>query len=290
MPRDGNDLYSKAAGTTAVANETITSTQFNSTIDDIVEDLNAPRPLSAGGTGATSASTARTALGVAEKQSSKTDTTANRGLIVGGFGIGANAASAGGDLNTAVYTGFYRVETDTASTPEGDGTGPNGSTCIVGRFGTEDGQQIFLSRGSTPNNVRMYVRQMRIETWGAWTEVFTTNSAPLVSTANGYYQQFPSGLMICFHSATFTRSSTTRISYQWTLPAAFVARPVVTATLPQDGTGVYTDLDDRVLLNCQYTASTTAPTVSFVTVSGAASLTVGGNVTNVALMAVGRWA
>lgn len=64
MPRSGSGIYSKPAGTTAVPNTTITSSQFNTTIDDIAADLNYPRPIVNGGTGATSASAARTALGL----------------------------------------------------------------------------------------------------------------------------------------------------------------------------------------------------------------------------------
>lgn len=65
MPRDGSNIYSKAAGTTAVAGTTIESAKFNAVVDDIAADLNLPRPIVAGGTGASSASAARTALGLA---------------------------------------------------------------------------------------------------------------------------------------------------------------------------------------------------------------------------------
>ncbi len=64
MPRDGSGVYSKPSGTTAVPNTTIESAKFNSVVDDLVTDANAARPIPAGGTGATSASAARTALGV----------------------------------------------------------------------------------------------------------------------------------------------------------------------------------------------------------------------------------
>lgn len=64
MPRNGSGVYSKPAGTTAIADTTIESSKYNSTIDDLVADANAARPIVAGGTGATSASAARTALGV----------------------------------------------------------------------------------------------------------------------------------------------------------------------------------------------------------------------------------
>lgn len=65
MPRDGSGVFSKPAGTTAVANTTIESAKYNQTIDDLVTDANTPRPIVAGGTGASTAAGARTALGLA---------------------------------------------------------------------------------------------------------------------------------------------------------------------------------------------------------------------------------
>lgn len=71
MPRSGG-VYSKPAGTTAVANTTIESSKFNQLMDDIVTDLNDPRPVTAGGTGAATASAARTALAVPGKSANET--------------------------------------------------------------------------------------------------------------------------------------------------------------------------------------------------------------------------
>jgi len=53
------------AGTQAVTGDTIASAPYNAFLADLESDLNAARPVSAGGTGATSASAARTALGLA---------------------------------------------------------------------------------------------------------------------------------------------------------------------------------------------------------------------------------
>ncbi|MGB7241674.1 MAG: hypothetical protein WBC93_06275 [Sulfitobacter sp.] len=64
MPRDGSNVYSKPTGTTAVASATIESAKYNAVIDDLVTDANTARPIVAGGTGGTSASAARTLLGV----------------------------------------------------------------------------------------------------------------------------------------------------------------------------------------------------------------------------------
>jgi hypothetical protein len=62
MPRDGSGVYSKPAGTTAVTNTTIDSSDYNAAMDDLVTDANAARPITAGGTAAVTAAAARTAL------------------------------------------------------------------------------------------------------------------------------------------------------------------------------------------------------------------------------------
>ncbi|MCA1494988.1 hypothetical protein I6F11_29680 [Ensifer sp. NBAIM29] len=62
LPRTGG-VYSPPAGTKGVPNTTIQSVPYNALVDDLTADANAARPITAGGTGATSASAARTALG-----------------------------------------------------------------------------------------------------------------------------------------------------------------------------------------------------------------------------------
>jgi len=63
MPRDGSGIYTTPPGTTAVPDTTIESAKYNANVADVAADLNAARPIVAGGTGATSAKAARTALG-----------------------------------------------------------------------------------------------------------------------------------------------------------------------------------------------------------------------------------
>ena len=65
MPRDGSGVYSKPVGTTAVSGTAIESAKYNSVVDDLALDANTPRPIVAGGTGASTAGAARTALGLA---------------------------------------------------------------------------------------------------------------------------------------------------------------------------------------------------------------------------------
>ena len=64
MPRSGGGIYSKGSPS-VVSGTTIQSAAYNTTIDDLVTDANAARPISAGGTGAANAADARTNLGAA---------------------------------------------------------------------------------------------------------------------------------------------------------------------------------------------------------------------------------
>lgn len=66
MPRNSSGIMTKPAGTTALPNTTIASAPFNTLMDDIVSDLNAARPVTAGGTGATTPSVALTNLGFSD--------------------------------------------------------------------------------------------------------------------------------------------------------------------------------------------------------------------------------
>lgn len=74
MPRNGSDVYSKPAGTTAVSGQVIESSKYNETIDDLVTDANNPRPVAVGGTGSANAEDARTALDVPGKSADETIT------------------------------------------------------------------------------------------------------------------------------------------------------------------------------------------------------------------------
>jgi hypothetical protein len=63
LPRNGGGIYSKGSPS-VVTGTTIQSAAYNTTIDDLVTDANAARPISAGGTGAANAANARTNLGI----------------------------------------------------------------------------------------------------------------------------------------------------------------------------------------------------------------------------------
>ena len=195
MPRDGSGVFSKVAGTTAVSGTAIESAKYNSVIDDFAADANTPRPIVAGGTGASTAGAARTALGLAigtNVQAHDADLTAIAALVSAankmpyatGSGTWALAdltafartllddASAVAmrttleldlatiemaDANNATKTGFYRLQNTCANLPS-----VNAFECIVSSPNGTDIAQVAI-RATDGQMWR------RIRTGGAWT-------------------------------------------------------------------------------------------------------------------------
>lgn len=186
MARSGAGVYSKPAGTTPADGDDIDAAPFNLLMDDIATDLNTPRPVVAGGTGASTADTALTALGGTAtgtavfkaasaaaarttlgvtKQTSVTDTTAGSLLIVGAFGSGV------------VGTGSLLADLDATTTPSGEyrydatttGTFPTGVTVASG--GVVDFNRLSATVGyetlvPTDQNVTFFRRLTT--TFAAW--------------------------------------------------------------------------------------------------------------------------
>ena len=124
MPRNGSGVYSKPAGTTAVPDTTIESAKYNSTIDDLVQDANTARPITAGGTGATSAASARTNLAVPGLATDNSMSGINTHSKIVKWAKGADVASAstltlGDDGNYFDITGTTAI---TAIATKGVGT------------------------------------------------------------------------------------------------------------------------------------------------------------------------
>jgi len=101
MPRSGG-IYSLPAGSIVANGTTADASQHNTPLNDIAADLNAPRPISAGGTGATTVSAARTALGLgtAAVENIGSFATAAQGAL-------ANTAVQPGSLASVATSGAY---------------------------------------------------------------------------------------------------------------------------------------------------------------------------------------
>jgi len=69
MPRDGSGNYSLPAGSHGSPGATIESAKYNAVVDDLAQDANTTRPVSAGGTGRTSLTDLKTDLAVPPAQS-----------------------------------------------------------------------------------------------------------------------------------------------------------------------------------------------------------------------------
>lgn len=114
MPRNGSGVFSLPAGYSATPSTTIKSaSQHNVLFEDLQSDANNPRPVGAGGTGASDAPTARANLGI---------TPPNIGAV----------ALTGSDLTAGALTGFVKDHGTLGSVTEefkyGDG---NTHECVV---------------------------------------------------------------------------------------------------------------------------------------------------------------
>lgn len=140
MPRTGG-VYTPPAGTKATANTTILSAPYNSFVDDLTADANAARPITAGGTGATSASAARTAIGADNASNLVTGTLPNARLsgAYDGFTLSSTSIAVTGSAwsTTNPPTGF-RIEGTTphvwfkqTDAPNGALAGVNGANFYI---------------------------------------------------------------------------------------------------------------------------------------------------------------
>lgn len=142
MPRNGSGVMSKTAGGTAVSGATIDSSDFNTLIDDIISDLNAARPVSAGGTGVTSLSALRTALGLVigtDVQAYDAELAAIAGLVSAADRLAYFTGS--GTASLATFTAAGRALVDDADAA---------AQCITLGLGTAAVANTGTSAGNIP--------------------------------------------------------------------------------------------------------------------------------------------
>lgn len=118
MPRNGSGVYSLPAGSTATTGNTAEAATHNTPLTDIVADLNAARPVVAGGTGQTSVLAAMNALGAADASIAGNWTWTGSARFNDGikalFGTGSDAEvyHDGSNFNIDNTTGNVQIETD----------------------------------------------------------------------------------------------------------------------------------------------------------------------------------
>jgi hypothetical protein len=138
--------------------------------------------------------TARTNLDVAQRQSSVTDTTAGRGIINGGHGIGASGDLTGtvADLNTATTGGVMGVAASATNLPLT--TSVASSVLSIKDFGSRL-SQLWAAPGAVTHRNRLWFRQ-RIDasTW--------TTPVEIVTSAGG--QSFSGGFTATAFAQTIT--------------------------------------------------------------------------------------
>jgi hypothetical protein len=226
MPRNGSGIFS-AAEPAVVTQTTIESAVFNNVIQDIVTDLNAARPISAGGTGAATAGGARTALDVAQRQpaGSTADATADLGLVVGSFGLGGNAVSKADFSDLVSTTTFMR--TAATSTPNAPTTADTWSGLNVKKTTTTGWQ--FM--GDFTGQKVMARFQSAVSTFSDWMHVRLLVST--TTNANGTSKRYSDGTQECFLKiaglAAETASGNIFVSglATWTFPQAFADAAVI---------------------------------------------------------------
>jgi hypothetical protein len=155
MSRDGSGVYSTPPGTTAITNTPILSTPYNTNVADVAQDLNMPRPIVAGGTGASNAHDAMVALGgeIAAQVVTNFDSDP---LVPGSFSaaVGATGAPVAGHAFTGIIYGDPSTQTIEARD---------------------------LGDGKVPGT--MYVRSKADGVWGPWAQATATVNAAKVDRA-----------------------------------------------------------------------------------------------------------
>ena len=141
MPRDGSGIYSTPPGTHGTPNTTILSANYNSNVDDVAADLNTPRPIVAGGTGATTAADALATLG----------------------GETAKQVITNYDSGSFVAGSFYSASG--ATNPPVAGHAFSGICYLT------DASNMFIEARDQDDTVQpgtLYVRQKKAGAWSAW--------------------------------------------------------------------------------------------------------------------------
>ncbi len=151
MPRDGSDVYTLPFPDVSEGT-TIESAVYNGFTNDVAIDLNTPRPITSGGTGADNAVDAMAALG---GEISKIEVTnyASHNFTPGSFY--SKASATGGPVDGHAFAGICYV-------------------AVVGGVATSDMFIEVRDRDETTRPGSQYVRQKKAGTWSSWLKAVGT--------------------------------------------------------------------------------------------------------------------
>jgi len=150
MPRDGSGQYTYPPGTPGIPDTTIESAKYNGYIADIQQDLNLPRPIVAGGTGANSADGAL--VNVSGEKAAQLVTSYDTQVWFPGSFRSA-AAAAGAPNGTSSFVGTAYINEALVNPPT------NQNVVLEARDQNDTGY--------VPG--RTYVREKKAGVWSAWT-------------------------------------------------------------------------------------------------------------------------
>ena len=264
MPRDGQSTYSAPAGTLATTGEIIESAKYNAFVQDLTTVLNTAQPIAVGGTGATTAAGALTALGI--------------GGLVGTI----PTVSASGALNQIGSTDipYCYVASANCTTVGGPTDGGDGIVFTGYASSGERRYQIYHPVSST--NPSPWRRVYTSSVWSSW-----LRDQDFDTEGNESYRRFANGVLIATTLVSFAEDGNSTLSYEWTPLVAFAATPVVSVAFAANANFTNcaaTEISGAV----QVIGTGTTFTVSLRRVTGATSWS-NHAISNVKLTAVGRW-
>lgn len=179
MPRDGSGIYTRPPGTNAVPDTTIDSAKYNNNVGDVESDLNLPRPIIAGGTGASSADNALTNLS-AEK---------------------AKQVVTNWDATTWRAGSYYAASSAT-------GAAPVAGRAFAGQAYYATATDFVAEAVDLANNAK-YIRVMTSGVWGPWVRVIAPSDTTLAYKFNSGTTFPPASGVVCFNNAA--QNSTTEL-------------------------------------------------------------------------------
>lgn len=216
------------------ATEAITDSYSQFTKDEILPALNAGE--------------VRNAIDVAQKQSSTTDTTAGRGLIVGAFGLGSTTSvDQQADTQNININKFFRASSSASNLPENNSFNmlnmaasnlTNSTIAIPWR--ESNPQMYFRSQTSAGYSdwAKLYHNQNILGTVSESSGVPTGAIIERGSNANGSYTKYADGTLICTGSISTSRAINSAYfggfrsgGEPFTFPSSFSSTPKVSAVL-----------------------------------------------------------